>query len=284
MSADTRSAGAQGAPAGGSEAQQASGVPASDLLALRVSGVSRSFGGLRAVDNCSFEVRQGTITGLIGPNGAGKSTMLNLLAGALRPGKGSILLYGHETAGLPAFKVARLGVARTFQLPSEFGKMTVLENVMVAPLHQRGDSPWAALLGPRTWMREEKQHLETAWALLERFGLARLANEYAANLSGGQKRLLELARALQQQPRLLLLDEPMAGVNPALIDQLAGYIAELNREGLTIVMVEHEMGTVERLCNPVIVMAQGSVLAEGTMAEMRANPAVVSAYLSGQRT
>ena len=253
-------------------------------LALRVSGVSRSFGGLRAVDECSFEVRPGTITGLIGPNGAGKSTMLNLLAGALKPEQGSIRFFGHEIAGLSAFKVARSGIARTFQLPSELARMTVLENLMVAPLNQRGDSLWAALLGPRTWMREERQHLETAWTLLHRFGLARLAHEYAGNLSGGQKRLLELARALQLKPRLLLLDEPMAGVNPALIAQLAEYIAGLKGEGLTVVMVEHEMGTVERLCNPIIVMAQGRVLAEGSMAEIRANPAVVSAYLSGQRT
>jgi len=252
--------------------------------ALRVSGVSRSFGGLRAVSDCSFVVRQGTVTGLIGPNGAGKSTMMNVLAGALSPDRGSIRFHGQEIAGLPAFKIARLGMARTFQLSSEFARMTVLENVMVAPLNQRGDSPLAALVGPRLWMREERRHLEAAWALLERFGLARLAQEYAGNLSGGQKRLLELARALQQQPRLLLLDEPMAGVNPSLAAQLADYIADLNQDGLTIVMVEHEMGTVERLCNPVIVMAQGSVLAEGSMARMRANPAVVTAYLSGQRT
>lgn len=256
----------------------------SDALALHVSNVSRSFGGLRAVDDCSFEVRQGTITGLIGPNGAGKSTMLNMLAGALKPNSGSIHFHGNEIAGLSAFKIARMGIARTFQLSSEFARLTVLENLMVPPLRQRGDSVWAALLGPRVWMREERAHLTTAWALLERFGLARLAQEYAGNLSGGQKRLLELARALQLQPRLLLLDEPMAGVNPALISQLADYIADLKQEGLTVVMVEHEMGTVERLCNPIIVMAQGHVLAEGSMAEIRANPAVVSAYLSGQRT
>lgn len=155
---------------------------------------------------------------------------------------------------------------------------------MVPPLRQRGDSVWAALAGPCVWMREERAHLATAWTLLERFNLAPLAREYAGNLSGGQKRLLELARALQLQPRLLLLDEPMAGVNPALISQLADYIADLKQDGLTVVMVEHEMGTVERLCNPIIVMAQGRVLAEGSMAEIRANPAVVSAYLSGQRT
>ena len=256
----------------------------SDDCALRVLGVSRSFGGLRAVGDCSFEVQQGTITGLIGPNGAGKSTMLNLLAGALKPERGSIRFHGREIAGLAAFKIARLGVARTFQLSSEFARMTVLENLMVAPLDQRGDSPWAALLGPRVWMREERRHLESAWALLERFGLAPLAQEYAGNLSGGQKRLLELARALHMKPRLLLLDEPMAGVNPALIAQLGDYIAGLKQKGLTVVMVEHEMGTVERLCNPVIVMAQGRVLAEGSMAEIRANPAVVAAYLSGQRT
>jgi ABC-type branched-subunit amino acid transport system ATPase component len=251
--------------------------------ALRVSEVSRAFGGLRAVDKCSFEVMAGGITGLIGPNGAGKSTMLNLLAGALKTDQGSIRFFGQETAGLPAFKLARLGMARTFQLPSEFARMTVLENLMVAPLNQRGDSLWVALLGPRHWKRQELQYLEHAWTLLRRFGLASLAQEYAGNLSGGQKRLLELARALQMKPRLLLLDEPMAGVNPALVDQLASYISDLRAEGLTVVMVEHEMGIVERLCDTVIVMAQGSVLAEGSMAQIRANPAVVTAYLSGQR-
>lgn len=252
-------------------------------LALRVSEVSRAFGGLRAVDQCSFEVMPGKITGLIGPNGAGKSTMLNLLAGALKTDAGSIRFFGQETAGLTAFKMARLGMARTFQLPSEFARMTVLENLMVAPLQQSGDSLWRALLGPRTWKRQELGYLENAWAMLRRFGLASLAQEYAGNLSGGQKRLLELARALQMKPRLLLLDEPMAGVNPALVDQLASYIADLKTEGLTVVMVEHEMGIVERLCDTVIVMARGSVLAEGSMAEIRANAAVVTAYLSGQR-
>ena len=256
----------------------------SEALALRVTGVSRSFGGVHAVNDCTFEVRQGTITGLIGPNGAGKSTMLNVLAGALKPNNGSIHFHDQEIAGLPAFKIARMGIARTFQLSSEFARLTVLENLMVPPLHQRGDSVWAALVGPRVWMREERVHLTEAWALLERFNLAPLAQEYAGNLSGGQKRLLELARALQLRPRLLLLDEPMAGVNPALISQLADYIADLKQDGLTVVMVEHEMGTVERLCNPIIVMAQGRVLAEGSMADIRANPAVVSAYLSGQRT
>ncbi|HVC78927.1 MAG TPA: ABC transporter ATP-binding protein [Chloroflexota bacterium] len=254
-----------------------------DDLALRVTGVSRSFGGVHAVAGCSFTVRRGTITGLIGPNGAGKSTMLNLLAGALQPDEGSIRFFGGEIARLPSFQIARLGMARTFQLSSEFARMTVLENLMVAPLNQRGDSVWAALLGPRIWKREEREHVASAWSLLQRFNLVHLAHEYAGNLSGGQKRLLELARALHMKPRLLLLDEPMAGVNPALISQLTDYIAALKGEGLTVVMVEHEMGTVERLCDPVIVMAQGRVLAEGSMAEIRANEAVVTAYLSGQR-
>jgi ABC-type branched-subunit amino acid transport system ATPase component len=209
--------------------------------------------------------------------------MLNLLAGALKTDAGSIRFFGQETAGLTAFKMARLGLARTFQLPSEFARLTVLENLMVSPLQQSGDSLWRALLGPRAWKRQELGYLENAWAMLRRFGLAPLAQEYAGNLSGGQKRLLELARALQMKPRLLLLDEPMAGVNPALVDQLASYIADLKTEGLTVVMVEHEMGIVERLCDTVIVMARGSVLAEGSMAEIRANAAVVTAYLSGQR-
>jgi len=253
----------------------------SDDCALRVVGVSRSFGGLRAVGDCSFEVQQGTITGLIGPNGAGKSTMLNLVAGALKPDKGSIRFHGREIAGLPAFKIARLGVARTFQLSSEFARMTVLENLMVAPLRQRGDSPWAALLGPRVWMREERRHLESAWTLLERFGLAPLAQEYAGNLSGGQKRLLEIMRALMARPKLLLLDEPFAGVNPTLAREIETYLLDLRNDGLSMVMVEHELAVVERLCEPVVVMAQGRIIAEGSMHDVTSRREVLDAYLVG---
>src|SRR5579885_2542506 len=182
---------------------------------LRVRDVYCAFGGVHAVDGASFDVRAGTITGLIGPNGAGKSTMLNMIAGAIAPDAGSILFDGVEIAGQPSYRVARLGLMRTFQLSSEFARLTVLENLLVAAPGQRGEAPWRALLGPRAWRREESALVERARELLYRFDMGAKEDEYAGNLSGGQKRLVEIMRGLMAEPRMLLLDEPMAGVNPA---------------------------------------------------------------------
>jgi len=248
---------------------------------LTVRDARRAFGGVRAVESVSFEVRAGTITGLIGPNGAGKSTMLGIVAGAIRPTAGAITFDGRDVTGLPTYRLARRGLVRTFQLSSEFARLTVLENLLVAAPGQRGESLWGALRGRRYWRRQEAESVEQARALLDRFALSDKEDEYAGNLSGGQKRLVELMRGLMGRPRLLLLDEPMAGVNPTLARRIAGYLEELRDSGLTMLMVEHELALVERLCDPVVVMAQGRVLSQGTMGELRGRREVVDAYLVG---
>jgi len=248
---------------------------------LTVRDARRAFGGVRAVESVSFEVRAGTITGLIGPNGAGKSTMLGIVAGAIRPTAGAITFDGRDVTGLPTYRLARCGLVRTFQLSSEFARLTVLENLLVAAPGQRGESLWGALRGRRYWRRQEAESVEQARALLDRFALSNKEDEYAGNLSGGQKRLVELMRGLMGRPRLLLLDEPMAGVNPTLARRIAGYLEELRDGGLTMLMVEHELALVERLCDPVVVMAQGRVLSQGTMGELRGRREVVDAYLVG---
>jgi ABC-type branched-subunit amino acid transport system ATPase component len=248
---------------------------------LRVTDLRRTFGGVHAVDGASFVVRQGTITGLIGPNGAGKSTAIGMIAGAIRPTSGGIEFAGREVTREPAYRMARLGLTRTFQLSSEFAKLTVLENLLVAAPGQRGESLWGAFLGKPYWRRQERALVEQARDLMSRFAMTEKEDEYAGNLSGGQKRLVEIMRALMARPKLLLLDEPMAGVNPTLAGRIAAYLEELRDGGLTMLLVEHELAHVDRLCNPVVVMAQGKVLAEGTMAELRARREVVDAYLVG---
>lgn len=248
---------------------------------LEATNVRKWFGGVHAVDGCSLQIRAGRVTGLIGPNGAGKSTMVSLLAGSLKPDAGSIRLLGKDVTRWPTWRRARRGLIRTFQVSREFGHMTVLDNLMVTVTPQPGETLWGSFCRGRAWHREELRMLERARMLLTRFGLASMENEYASTLSGGQKRLLELARAVMPEPKILLLDEPVAGVNPSLVRDLATHIERLRDEGMTIVMVEHELAIVERLCDPVIVMAQGTVLDEGTMASLRQNREVVAAYLAG---
>jgi ABC-type branched-subunit amino acid transport system ATPase component len=248
---------------------------------LSVHDLRRDFGGVHAVDGASFEVRAGTITGLIGPNGAGKSTVIGVIAGAIRPTAGTITFLGHDLTARPPHQVARRGLVRTFQLSSEFGRLTVLENVLVAAPQQPGESFWGAMLGRRHWQRRELELVERARELMARFGLADKEDEYAGNLSGGQKRLLEIVRGLMADPKLLLLDEPMAGVNPTLGASIQEHLAHLRDEGLTMLMVEHELAVVERLCDPVVVMAQGRVIAEGAMSEVRTRREVLDAYLAG---
>lgn len=250
-------------------------------VALEAVDLRRWYGGVHAVDGCSFGVPSGQITGLIGPNGAGKSTAVSLLAGSIRPDGGRISLQGRDITGLPNWRRARLGLIRTFQVSRELAHMTVLDNLMMAVTPQPGESLWSALAGRSRWRRAEREMLTRAWGLLEQFGLAHMADEYAENLSGGQKRLLEMARAVMPEPQVLLLDEPVAGVNPRLINEIAGHIERLRDEGMTILMVEHELNVVERLCDSVIVMAQGRVLDVGPMDRLRQNQAVVEAYLAG---
>jgi ABC-type branched-subunit amino acid transport system ATPase component len=248
---------------------------------LAVRDLRRNFGGVRAVSGASFDVPAGTITGLIGPNGAGKTTALNVVAGALRPAAGSVSFRGRPVTGLPAYRLARLGIIRTFQVSSEFAGLTVLENLLVAASAQRGESLRQAALGKWYWRRQQDELVARAREILRRFEMAAAEDEYAGNLSGGQKRLLELMRALMASPALLLLDEPMAGVNPSLARRIEEYLRQLRDEGLSMLMIEHELGVVDRLCEPVVVMAQGSVIAQGTMAEIRADREVLDAYLIG---
>jgi ABC-type branched-subunit amino acid transport system ATPase component len=228
---------------------------------------------VHAVNGASFTVPPGRITGLIGPNGAGKSTALNIIAGAIKPSAGTVSYQGKDITGLPSYKVARRGIIRTFQLSSEFAALTVLENLLVAAPAQRGEALWQAALGKRYWRPQERAMVERAMSAKE--------EEYAGNLSGGQKRLLELMRGLMANPTLLLLDEPMAGVNPSLARRIEQHLADLVDEGLTMLMIEHELAVVERLCDPVVVMAQGRVISEGTMADIRSDQEVLDAYLIG---
>jgi branched-chain amino acid transport system permease protein len=252
-------------------------VSADDLLVCQ--DVRCAFGGVQALDGASLNVQKGSITALIGPNGAGKSTLFNIIAGALTSESGNIQFDGKNITALPAYRIARQGIVRTFQKTSEFPRLTVLENMMVAPQHQSGEHLWSALFLRSYWKQEEKRLLDQANDLLKRFDLDQLANEYASTLSGGQKRLLELARALMSSPQLLLLDEPMTGVSPAVMDRLIDLLLSLNTDGATLLIVEHDLAMVERLCSRVFVMAQGKVLAAGTLQDIRQDQEVVDAYL-----
>jgi ABC-type branched-subunit amino acid transport system ATPase component len=248
---------------------------------LQLIDLHRSFAGVHAVDGVSFAIPERQATGLIGPNGAGKSTLLKLVAGALTPTGGRIVHGGEDVAGLPPYRMARRGVIRTFQLSSEFARLTVAENLLVAAPGQLGDSFLGSLRGRRHWRSQQAEILDRIADLLERFGMTAKADAYAGLLSGGQKRLVEIMRALMAEPRILLLDEPLAGVNPTLRLEIEQHLMRLRNEGLTMVMVEHELASVERVCDSVIVMAQGKVLASGSMSEIRANKKVIDAYLVG---
>jgi ABC-type branched-subunit amino acid transport system ATPase component len=247
--------------------------------AIEAISVSKSFGGVRAVRDCSFGARAGAITGLIGPNGAGKSTLLAILSGAQRPDSGSVRLGGNDVTRWPDWRRARVGLVRTFQVSRPLGRLTVLENMLVGTREVGGETFAAALLRRREWKRAQQRALDRAAELLHRFNLAPLANDYAETLSGGQQRLLELARALMARPSVLLLDEPFAGVNPTLAKELADHIEELKDSGLAIVLIEHDLGLVGRLCDPIVVMSEGSVLATGDMDDISANADVVTVYL-----
>jgi len=246
---------------------------------LEVRDVHVSFGGVKAVDGCAFEVAEGTITAVIGPNGAGKSTMVNIIAGVLRPSAGLVHFESVAIAGMPSYRIGRLGLIRTFQLSREFGGLTVLENLLVPPPGQRGEKLWNALVRPGVGRREDRTLVAKAQDVLDTFGLSGQRDEYARNLSGGQKRLLELARAVMAEPKFLMLDEPMAGINPALVGQLCSHMFRLRDQGMTLMIVEHNLAVVEELCDHVIVMSEGRTLATGGMSELRANDAVVRAYL-----
>lgn len=255
--------------------------PTSDPVVLEARAISRSFGGVQAVADVSIALRRGHLTGLIGPNGAGKSTTLAMLAGTLPVSSGSIWLEGRDITALPAYRRARLGLIRTFQLASEFKRLTVLENLLSAVPSQAGEQLRGALLGRRYWAAEESKNVADARELLDLFGLAAKANEYAGDLSGGQRRLVEIMRALMARPNVLLLDEPMAGVHPKLANEIGEHLLRLCQDGMTIAVVEHELAYMDQFCDPVVVMAEGRVLAEGTMSDLRRRTEVVEAYLVG---
>jgi branched-chain amino acid transport system ATP-binding protein len=248
---------------------------------LVADDIHRHFEGMHAVDGVSIDVPRGQITGLIGPNGAGKSTFLAVLAGTLPATSGSIVFDGADITRLPPYTRARRGLVRTFQLPSEFARLTVIENLLVAAPDNRGDSLLGALLGKRYWQADEERLVARARTLLKRFGMTAKESDYAGTMSGGQKRLIEIMRALMLRPRCLLLDEPMSGVHPKVVEEIQHYLEDLRAEGMTILMVEHELHMVERLCDSVVVMAQGKVIGSGTMATLRRQPEIVDAYLVG---
>jgi branched-chain amino acid transport system ATP-binding protein len=247
------------------------------VLSLR--GLTRDFGPFRAVDGVSLDIRRGSITGLIGPNGAGKTTLFNMVAGSLRPTAGTVSLDGHDITGLRPEALFARGVARTFQIPRPFRRMSVLENVLLPPPGQTGETVLGALFRRGRVAEEEARLREKAQEVLEFVTLSHLADQPAGKVSGGQMKLLELARALMGDPKVILLDEPAAGVNPSLARVLIDRIEELNRRGVTFVVIEHDMDFVMRHCDPVIALAEGRVMFEGTAEEARRNPDLLDAYL-----
>jgi ABC-type branched-subunit amino acid transport system ATPase component len=258
------------APAAGSSLQPP--------IELRAQGVTRSFGGVIAVDGVDLEVPSGRCVGLIGPNGAGKSTLLNILAGAERADAGAVFLQGREVTKLPAYRRARLGLIRTFQIASEFSNLTVLENLLVASPEPALNSLFAAFAASR-WRARQEEALVRALELLKGVRLEEKADELAGTLSGGQRRLVEIVRALMSSPKILLLDEPTAGVDPGRIRDVENYITTVRSSGVTILMVEHQLEVVNRLCDSVYVMAEGRVIASGSLDAVRQQREVVEAYV-----
>jgi branched-chain amino acid transport system ATP-binding protein len=274
-----------GAPAGPRRLAQAAlrdvpwevGVAKPDP-AIVVDGVTRTFGGLTAVSVDHLEVQRGGITGLIGPNGAGKTTLFNLLTGFDQPNTGTWSFDGRDLGKLSPHQVARLGVVRTFQLTKALSRLTVLQNMLLGAQGQRGESFLRALV-PGTWRAQEKANTEKAMELLRRFKLDAKHEDFAGTLSGGQRKLLEMARALMSDPQVVMLDEPMAGVNPALTQSLLGHVKDLREQGMTVIFVEHDMDVVRDISDWVVVMAAGRVIAEGPPESISQNQAVVDAYL-----
>lgn len=253
-------------------------MPADNDAILVADNVTRTFGGLTAVDVDHVEVPRGKITALIGPNGAGKTTFFNLLTGFDEPDSGDWTFNGKKIAKTPAHKVAQLGMVRTFQLTKVLSKLTVLENMRLGATHQKGEHFLTAPF-KRLWKGQEDEITERARDLLRRFKLDTKENDFAGSLSGGQRKLLEMARALMVNPELVMLDEPMAGVNPALKQSLLGHVKSLREEGMTVLFVEHDMDMVRDISDHVIVMAQGKIIAQGTADDVMSDSRVIDAYL-----
>ena len=247
---------------------------------LQVDNLSKFFGGLAAVSNCSLKIKKGSITGIIGPNGSGKTTLFNLITGNLMSSNGTVFLNGEDITNIPSYELFSKGVLRTFQIAHEFTNLTVLENLMMVPANQSGENLMNALFKPSMVNKEEDVVRSKAYEVTEFLNLKHLANEQAGNLSGGQKKLLELGRTMMVDAKLVLLDEVGAGVNRTLLKDLGTAIQRLNKEkGYTFCMIEHDMDFISRMCDPVIVMSEGSVLFEGTSDEVKKNEKVIESYL-----
>tara|TARA_Y100000996_G_C22476345_1_gene624296 strand:+ start:317 stop:1084 length:768 start_codon:yes stop_codon:yes gene_type:complete len=249
---------------------------------LTIENLSKSFDGIQAVNNCTFNVSNGSITGLIGPNGAGKTTVFNLITGFLSPDNGTVSFQENRIDKNPTHNIFKKGLVRTFQIPRELKKMTVLENLLVVPKDQIGEHIWSTIFSFNKIQKQEEININKAKDILAFIRLNHLSNEYAGNLSTGQKKLLELARTLMSDPSLVLLDEPVAGVNPTLVNDLMDNIRRSNEElGITFLIIEHNMNFIMNLCNPIIVLSNGAKIAEGTADEIKSDQSVVNAYLGG---
>ncbi|MEB3225122.1 MAG: ABC transporter ATP-binding protein [Synechococcus sp.] len=246
---------------------------------LQASGLYKSFGGIRAVQNASITVPRGQITGLIGPNGAGKTTLFNLLSNFITPDQGKVIFNGQEVQNLPSYAIAAKGFVRTFQVARVLSRLSVLENMLLAAQDQTGENFLQVWWQRGKIRRQEKANREKAMAILESVGLGAKAQDYAGALSGGQRKLLEMARALMSDPQLILLDEPAAGVNPTLINQICEHIVRWNDQGISFLIIEHNMDVIMSLCNHIWVLAEGTNLADGTPADIQNNEQVLEAYL-----
>ncbi len=246
---------------------------------LSINHVSKHFGGVAALNDCTLSLAQGKITGLIGPNGAGKTTLLNVVSGIVKPDRGSIGFDGRDITSLSPHQTASVGLVRTFQIARELGGLTVLENLLLAAPHQAGEKVGAALFRRGAVRRQDKEIAAKARRILERLGLWRLADQSASALSGGQKKLLELARVLLLDPKLVLLDEPAAGVAPPMLQEIIGVIRSLNREGISFGIVEHDMHLIREVCDYVHVLAEGAALISGSFSDVTSDKRVIEAYL-----
>ena len=256
-----------------------------DQNILQINNISKYFGGLAAVSNCTLSIKKGSITGVIGPNGSGKTTLFNLIAGNLKPNSGQVMFNNEEITSIPSYELFSKGLLRTFQIAHEFTNLTVLENLMMVPGNQSGEKLMTALLNPKLVKKEEEVVKQKAYEVIDFLNLKHLSNELAGNLSGGQKKLLELGRTMMVDAKIVLLDEVGAGVNRTLLKDIGTAIQRLNKEkGYTFCMIEHDMDFIKRMCDPVIVMAEGSVLFEGTPDEVMKNEKVIESYLGRANT
>lgn len=246
---------------------------------LEAKGLSKSFGGIRAVSDAEIEVEMGGITGLIGPNGAGKTTFFNLLSNFIQPDRGQIVFNGQSIQNAPPHRIARLGMVRTFQVAKALSRLSVMENMLLGAQNQSGEKVWQVWLQSAVMMREQQNLREKAMNILNDIGLSAKAQDYAGGLSGGQRKLLEMGRALMSDPKLILLDEPAAGVNPRLIDDICGHIQNWRSRGLTFLIIEHNMDVIMSLCDRVWVLAEGQNLVDGPPEKVQSDPKVLEAYL-----